>query len=394
MIKNKKNINMKNISFINLLLIILLTQKISIFSLKLEKNQTKNLIENNNKIEKEISQTIKILNKNFLQLKSLTKIANTNTNKKTNLKLNSKQFLNLGNTNPLQAFLETIANKKETSFCIKVVLGKPQKHKSYMCPPNMFISDSNLNICQKKCPKGMVQNISNCEMPCKIDYQKLNDRCVNNSKNLEYKIQSSKILYTDPVCINGYFFNEYCFTCMGKTDYSNGVCLSPCKKGDPSESFCAYTDYSNRNLSVINVYWAEFLRAFYNSLFDLFKTGILKRNIYENAKNLNDISEILRLNKEDNNIKIDSGKIIIYLRDKFAINMNDPKLFLRNVLYKMFSKYAIENKENSNDILNVVDDLINFSGNYKSPYLDTKQYGIKSLPLTVANLIAHLCDSE
>jgi len=85
---------------------------------------------------------------------------------------------------------------------------------------------------------------------------------------------------------------------------------------------------------------------------------------------------------------------MIFLRDQFGVNMDDPQQFLRNIYYKMFSRYAKIDNENSNYILNVVDDLINFNGDYKSPYLDTKQYGIVSLPLSVANLLGHLCDSN
>jgi hypothetical protein len=387
MINNKKIKLKQNIIFIILLLINLFT--------------TKNLLTKSriNKISLEKEKDN--FNYNFLQsklktsIKSTVKNLNTNTIKKTKTNETTKQIMNLGNLNPLQAFLETIASKKETSFCMKVFVGKPEKHRSYNCPPNMFILDSNVNTCQKKCPTGMIQNISNCEMPCKNDYQKINNLCVNNSSKKNYKIISSPIEISDPICKNGYFLNGFCNSCMGNSDYSNGICLSPCKKGAPSESFCAFNDSSNKNLSIINVYWADFLRGFYKDIFELFKTGILKRDIYTNAENLNEIAKILVLNKEDNKIRNDSGKVIIYLRDKFAINMSDSKLFLRNILFKMFTRYAIENKEISNIILNVVDDLINFSGDYRSPYLDTKQYGITGLPLTVANLIEHyLCDKN
>lgn len=327
---------------------------------------------------------VKIISKN---LKNENIFLQTNTNSK----ISTEQLYSSLNLSPLQAFLEAVSNHNDPSFCIKIVIGYPMSYKSYSCPPNMKIYDDSLTVCQKDCPKGMVLGPVYCETPCKKGFVRSNDLCVDSSSKKQYKTLMSAIEKSNPVCINGYFLNGYCHSCMGHSDYSNGSCLTPCNKGAPSESFCAFADDSNRDLSSINSYWAHFIRIFYANLLSLFKTGYLKRTIYAKAKTLNDLAKIITDNKSDNQIQVDCGIVMIYLRDTFGINMDDSKQYLRNNFFKMFSRYAAKNKEDSNDILNVVDDLINFNGDYKSPYLETKHYGIVSLPLTVANIMQHLC---
>jgi len=391
---NKK----KDTIFLTLLLTFILIQNIHStktnkkIELKSEKNSNKNLSQKTTKTtetekSEKTSKTSKTQKTSNFSSPQFAQI-----DAKLKMQTKTKQIFSKMTLSPVQAFLSAVAIHKEQGFCIKQVHGAPQQYRSYTCPLNMKIMDDSLTTCQKDCPKGMQQEISNCEKPCEKDYQKENSFCLNTITKNRYPIVSIPLEKSDPICINGYFLNGFCHSCMGHTDYSNGQCLSPCTKGAPSESFCAFKDDANKDLSVINHYWADFLRIFYKNLFDLFKTGYLKRQLYANVKNLNDIAEIITKNKSDIKIENDCGKVMIFMRDKFGVNMPDAKQFLRNIFFKMFSRYAQENKENSNDVLNVVDDLINFNGGYKSPYLDTKQYGIVSLPLTVANLMQHLCE--
>jgi hypothetical protein len=319
---------------------------------------------------------------------SFSIVENKNLN---NISSNEKFY---SSNSPLENFLEAISSNISQSFCIKRVVGKPEKYKSYACPNDMKLIQESEDVvkCVKNCPKDMILGPHYCESKCKDGFKKVYDNCIKETEQSEnYKRKFYPIIKNDPICINGYYLNNYCHSCMGHTDFSGDTCLSPCEKGAILEPFCAFEDYSNKRLSTINTFWAKFIRDFFSDLFLLFKNGPLNRPIYGNAKNLKEISEIILNNVDNKIIKTDSGRIMIFIRDKFGVNLNDHKIFLRNIFQKMFQRYAVKDINNSQDILAVVDELINFKGDYTSDYLDKKTYENKFLPFTVSNFLNHIC---
>jgi hypothetical protein len=320
---------------------------------------------------------------------SFSLIENTLLNK---ISSNNKIYIN---KSPIVNFLEAIASNASQSFCIKRIVGKPEKYKSFSCPNNMKLIEETNNMvkCINECPENMILGSRDCQSPCKDGFKKVYNTCVNEkNKSENYKIKTYPINKKDPICINGYFLKNYCYSCMGHTDFSGDKCLSPCNKGAILESFCAYEDTSNFRLSQINPFWSGFIRDIYSDLFSIFKDGHLKRPLYDKANNLKEISDIILKNIGNDIIKTDSGKVMIYIRDKFGINLKDPKTYLRNIFQKMFQRYMKKGTDTSKDVLAVVDDLINFNGDYKSDYLDKKTYGNSFLELTVINFLDHICD--
>jgi hypothetical protein len=304
---------------------------------------------------------------------------------------NSIQIYTSEEVNPIKILLNLIASDKEPTFCIKRLVGVPQPYKSYKCPMGMNIYEDNPNVCIKECEPGLVRGKLYCEKPCEKGYTKQYDLCVNKSNNHSYQQEIFPLVVSNPICINGYYSDGFCHSCFGNSEHFNGLCLSPCNRGSPSDHFCAFNDDSNKNLSLVNDYWGRFIRSIFDDLFIILKNGTFENYNFSNAKDLKDISQIFEINKPDKFLQIISGRILVYLRDKFKININEGAIpFLRNIYLKLLTRYEDSDKS-PNTILAVVDDIIYFNGDYQNEYLNAKNYGLESLPLTVANFLEHMC---
>lgn len=292
----------------------------------------------------------------------------------------------------IKLFLNTISSTTEKSFCIKRFVGKPKRYKSYKCPIHMKIYPDVPDVCIKDCPQGLIRGEENCEAICNKGYIREYDLCVDKINNKNYKPDFVPITKADPICINGFFSNGMCYTCLGNTEHSNGQCVSPCFFGSPSDNFCSFTDEASKNLSLINQYWARFFRSLLDELFTVVKSENVSKNIFNGFKNLKEISKYINDNKVNHDIQILCGKIMIFLRDKFKINLDDDwKTYLRSVIMKMLMRYENNDSQTKSKILAVVDDLVFFNGDYTDAYLDNKNFGLESLPATIADIFDLIC---
>lgn len=307
----------------------------------------------------------------------------------------AKQIYTKVEVSPIKIFLDLIANNNNTVFCIKRVIGKPQPYKTYKCPVNMKIHDDVPNTCIKDCPKNFFRGKEYCEEICEAGYTRENELCVDKINKKNYKPNYIPLIKSDPICINGYFSNGLCYSCFGNSEHSNGKCVSQCFSGAPSDNFCAFNDEANRLLSLINDDWASFFRSLFVDLLKINKEPNIAKNNYDPKKinNLKDVENVILRNESDKEIQILSGKNMIFLRDKFLINLGDDGVdYLRNTYLKMLSRFPNKHNKTKDDILSVVDDLIYFKGDYTSPYLDQKNYDLESLSATAANILDYVCE--
>jgi len=290
--------------------------------------------------------------------------------------------------------LNTIALNKDQNFCIKKFVGKPTPYKSYKCPFNYKIYPDEPNVCIKDCPHNLVKGKEFCEAQCRKGYFKEYDLCVDKENKKSYKPEFSPLEKADPVCLNGYFSQGLCYSCLGHSEHSNGQCLTPCHEGAPSDNFCSFDDQANRYLSLIDDFWAKFFRNFFDNVFlKVIKSEVVSKDRFKDLNTLKEISSYIRNNKDDIEIQKISGKFMIFLRDKFRINLDDDwKNYMKSIFYKLLLRYEKNiDTANTNDVLNVVNDIVFFKGDYTDPYLENKIYGRESLPLTVANILDHMC---
>ena len=191
---------------------------------------------------------------------------------------------------------------------------------------------------------------------------------------------------------NGFFSNGLCYTCLGNSEHSNGRCVSPCFSGSPLDNFCSFSDQASRNLSLINDFWARFFRSLFDDLLKIVKSEIVSKDLFKSFTDLNEIANFIFDNKKNHEVQIISGKIMIFLRDRFKINLDvNWQSYLRSILMKLLMRFEKNDSETNRIVLNVVDDLIFFSGNYTDDYLEKKNYGLESLPQTIANILDLMC---
>lgn len=321
------------------------------------------------------------LNRNFID--------NTDASKAL---LEINQIYTSDDVSPIKVFLNTISLTNEKAFCIKRLLGKPITYKSYKCPSNMRIYSDLPDVCIKDCPSGLIRGEENCEAICNKGFIREYDLCVDKFNNSNYKPDFAPLVKADPICINGFFSNGFCYTCLGNSEHSNGQCVSPCFSGSPSDNFCSYTDDANRNLSLINEFWARFFRSLFNELLKIVKSEIVSKDLFKNFADLREIAKFIMENKKNQEVQIISGKIMTFLRDKFKINLNENwQSYLRSILLKLLMRFEKNELETRTKVLAVVDDIIFFSGDYTDGYLENKNYGLESLPETIANILDLMC---
>ena len=307
-------------------------------------------------------------------------------------KITSTQIYTKDEVTPIKIFLELIASDKNPTFCLKRSVGKPTGYKSYKCPTNMKIYDFNTIQCVEDCPYNFSMEKDKCVENCRDGFAREYDLCANKSTKEAYKPNFSIFKKSDPICNKGYFSKGLCYTCLGNSEQIEGECLTLCYSGSPSDNYCSYSDESNRNLSLINDFWSRFFRSLYSDLLTIIKTNQNTLSLFANSNTIKDMKEVFLRNKSSQNVQILSARVLIYLRDKFKININDSTLsFLRSIYLKLLNRYDSSKAKGSNYILSVVDDILLFKGDHTSPFLDNKTYGLDSLSETVANFLDHLC---
>jgi len=310
--------------------------------------------------------------------------------RKTLLEIN--QIYTSDEVSPIKEFLKTIASSNEKSFCIKRLKGKPVSYKSYKCPLNMKIYSDVPDVCIKDCPPGLIRGEENCQAICNYGYIREYDLCVDKINKKNYKPHSIPLTKADPICTNGFFSNGLCYTCLGNSEHSNGRCVSPCFSGSPLDNFCSFSDQASRNLSLINDFWARFFRSLFDDLLKIVKSETVSKDLFKSFTDLNEIANFIFDNKKNHEVQIISGKIMIFLRDRFKINLDvNWQSYLRSILMKLLMRFEKNDSETNRIVLNVVDDLIFFSGNYTDDYLEKKNYGLESLPQTIANILDLMC---
>jgi hypothetical protein len=271
-------------------------------------------------------------------------------------------------------------------------VGKPEGYKSYKCPFQMKIYSDNPDVCIKDCPQGLIRGEVNCEAICDKGYIREYDLCVDKINSKNYKPDFIPLTKADPICINGFFWKGICYTCLGNSEHSNGQCVSPCFSGSPSDNFCSFSDEASKNLSLISEFWAKFFRSLLDELLIVVKSKHVSKNIFNKFSNLKQISKFIIENKKNLEIQILCGKIMIFLRDIYKINLDENwQSYLRSVLMKMLMRYEKNDLETKSKILAVVDDLIYFKGDYTDAYLENKNYGLESLPVTISNILDLIC---
>jgi len=323
----------------------------------------------NNKLKASIQETkTKIINKHYSNVNFDNK-----SNPRTLLEIN--QIYTTDQISPIKLFLNTLSSTTEKSFCIKRLVGKPEGYKSYKCPFQMKIYSDVPDICIKDCPQGLIRGEENCEAICDKGYIREYDLCVDKINSKNYKPDFVPLIKADPICINGFFWKGICYTCLGNSEHSNGQCVSPCFSGSPSDNFCSFSDEASKNLSLISEFWAKFFRSLLDDLLIIVKSKHVSKNIFKKFSNLKQISKFINENKKNLEIQILCGKIMIFLRDIYKINLDENwQSYLRSVLMKMLMRYEKNDLETKSKILAVVDDLIYFKGDYTDAYLENKNY--------------------
>jgi len=363
-------------------------------------NNSSNLKKSSNELDKSTNIDSQSIPKIVL-IDAISKINNNNKIKKTNShkklgsksKLVSNQIYTPDEVFPIKLFLEIISSSTEQNFCIKRLVGKPQPYKSYKCPTYMKIYEDDPNVCIKNCPEGMVRTKENCSEECPKGFYRKYDVCVNTETNQTYKPKFSLLVKSDPICLNGYFSDGLCYTCLNNSEHTHGQCLTPCFSGSPSDNFCSYTEDANKKLSLINEDWGRFLRELYEELYTVLQDEKVSKKLFSSFKNLKEIANYLNSKSNSEEVQKICGKVVIFLREKFKLNIfDDSDAYLRSMFFNLIFRFEDNSSLDKKDRLSrVVDNLMNFSEDYTNDKLNTMEYGLESLPQAIANFIDRIC---
>ncbi len=216
--------------------------------------------------------------------------------------------------------------------------------------------------------------------------------CVDKEEKSSYTPEFHPLIKADPICISGYYSEGFCFSCLGSSEHSNGQCLSPCYYGSPSDYFCIFEEVANKKLSLIDDFWSKYIRQLYQVDFlRVIKSYEVSKDMLKDFTNLRDISNYLIENKSKDEVQNLSGKFMIYLRDKFVLNLeNNWQDYMKSIYYKLFMRFETD-ENNTKNVLAVVNDLIYFTGKHDDSYLENRIYKLESLVMTVANILDRIC---